>query len=237
MTRDRWREIRDAIEQDIRMGVLEPGAKLPTEPQMARVYDAGRHSIRKAVSDLAVQGLVSVEQGRGTFVQARPRIAYPIGQRTRLRDNMAAQGLTVTSEGVEIIPVSAPAHVAKALALQPGAEVLQSSRTTLADGVPMAHGMIWHDLARFPDIAARRRDIGSLTAVYRSYGIEDYVRADTEIFSRPARGVEARALHQHPDMPVMVVRATDALPDGTPIAHSEVIWSAARVVFTVGGAS
>lgn len=219
------------------MGVLEPGVRLPTEPEMAATYGAGRHSVRRAVSELAVRGLLSVEQGRGTFVQARPRIAYPIGPRTRLRENLQSQGITVTSAAVSVSTVPALAHVATALGLTAGAPVLQSRRTTLADGVPVAHGAIWHDPARFPGLADRRRDQGSLTAVYRSYGIDDYMRADTQIFSRPARADEARALHQHPDMPVMVVRATDALPDGAPIAHSEVIWSAARVVFTVGGAS
>ena len=86
---------------------------------------------------------------------------------------------------------------------------------------------------RFPDYPERRQAMGSTTAVYRSYGIEDYLRGETRIHARPARGDEPRRLHQHPDMPVMVVRAVDTLLDGTPIAHSEVIWSAARVKFSI----
>jgi GntR family phosphonate transport system transcriptional regulator len=34
-------------------------------------------------------------------------------------------------------------------------------------------------------------------------------------------------------MPVLVVRAVDRTPDGDPFAHSEVIWSAARVKFSI----
>lgn len=71
------------------------------------------------------------------------------------------------------------------------------------------------------------------TAVYQSYGITDYLRGQTQIHARPARGEEPRQLHQHADMPVLVVRAVDTLLDGTPIAHSEVIWSAARVKFSI----
>ncbi|MDX8349433.1 hypothetical protein SLH49_15710 [Cognatiyoonia sp. IB215446] len=40
-------------------------------------------------------------------------------------------------------------------------------------------------------------------------------------------------MRQHPDMPVIVVRAVDTLPDDTPISFSQVIWSAARVKFTI----
>jgi GntR family phosphonate transport system transcriptional regulator len=34
-------------------------------------------------------------------------------------------------------------------------------------------------------------------------------------------------------MPVMVVRAVDQMLDGTPIAFTEVVWSAARVKFSI----
>jgi GntR family phosphonate transport system transcriptional regulator len=40
-------------------------------------------------------------------------------------------------------------------------------------------------------------------------------------------------LRQHPDLSVTVIRAVDALPDGTPISMSEVIWAASRVKFTI----
>lgn len=90
MIRDRWRDIQSALEQDIMDGVLEPGAKLPTEPELVQRYGAGRHSVRRAVAELAKLGHLSVEQGRGTFVQPRPMLEYTIGPRTRMRRNMNA---------------------------------------------------------------------------------------------------------------------------------------------------
>lgn len=233
MTRDRWREIRALIEQDIMDGVMEPGAKLPTEPELAQIYEAGRHSVRRAVVDLAKAGYLSVEQGRGTFVQARPMIDYAIGRRTRLRRNLDPQGIEVAGETLGHERIPAPPRVARLLGLEPGAEVVATHRRSMADGVPVNIGRIYHDAARFPDFPERRQAMGSTTAVYRSYGVEDYLRGETRIHARPARGDEPRQLHQHPDMPVMVVRAVDTLLDGTPIAHSEVIWSAARVKFSI----
>ncbi|NIZ10038.1 phosphonate metabolism transcriptional regulator PhnF [Pseudooceanicola sp. HF7] len=233
MTRDRWREISALIEQDIMDGVMEPGTKLPTEPELARIYQAGRHSVRRAVTELGKAGYLSVEQGRGTFVQARPMIDYAIKRRTRLRGNLDPKGIAVSGETLDYARIPAPPRVARALQLAPGAEVLATSRRSMADGVPVNIGQIYHDPARFPDYPQRRLAMGSTTAVYQSYGVQDYLRAETRIHARPARGEEPRLLQQHPDMPVMVVRAVDALPDGTPIAHSEVIWSAARVKFSI----
>ncbi|ASP21571.1 putative transcriptional regulator PhnF [Antarctobacter heliothermus] len=232
MNRDRWREIRALIEQDIMDGVMEPGAKLPTEPELIQLYNAGRHTVRRAVTELAKAGYLSVEQGRGTFVQARPMIDYAIGRRTRLSRNLDPKGIDVSGEtlGYDLVPASP--RVARLLGVAEGAEVVATRRRSMADGVPVNIGLIYHDAARFSEFAIRRRAMGSTTAVYESYGITDYLRGQTQIHARPARGEEPRQLHQHADMPVLVVRAVDTLLDGTPIAHSEVIWSAARVKFS-----
>ena len=76
---------------------------------------------------------------------------------------------------------------------------------------------------------------GSVSQVYRSYGVEDYLRGSTTIHARPSRGTEGQMLQQHEDLPVVVVRKVDTLLDGTPIAFGEVMWSAARVKFSITG--
>lgn len=233
MSRERWRDIRAAIERDIMDGILEPGARLPTEPELVRTYGAGRHSVRRAVADLARVGHLSVEQGRGTFVQTRPMLSYTIGPRTRMRRNLNDQGLAVSGESLGSERLAAEAAVAESLGLAPGAPVVATRRLSRADGVPVSLGTLYHDAARFPDFAERREAMGSVSAVYASYGIEDYLRGTTSLQARPAAPEEARSLHQHPDMPVIVVRAVDIEPDGRPLAYSHVIWSAARVRFSV----
>ena len=236
MIRDRWREIRAAIKQDIETGMLEPRARLPTEPELAKLYSAGRHSVRRAVTDLAKEGLLSVEQGRGTFVQSRPRLTYAIGARTRMRRNMNAQGVDVSSEMLSVEHLQALDVAALALGISPGAPIIATRRRSFADGVPVSFGTLFHDASRFADFPARREAMGSVSAVYASYGVEDYIRASTQIHARPARMDEAQLLSQHPDMPVIVVQSIDAEVDSKPIAYTEVIWSAARVTFDISNA-
>lgn len=233
MTQNKWREIRAEMKQDIMDGVLEAGAKLPTEPQLAALYAAGRHSVRRAVSELAKEGFLSVEQGRGTFVQPHTLLEYTIGTRTRLRKNLGSQGVDISGRGLGVERLPASDRVARRLGLVPGAPVIASHRISMADNVPVSFGTIFHDAARFPDFPARREALGSVSAVYASYGINDYLRGSTQLQARPARRDEAQKLHQHPEMPVIVVRAVDTLTDGTPIAFSQVIWSSARVKFTI----
>jgi GntR family phosphonate transport system transcriptional regulator len=233
MTKERWREIGMLIEQDIRDAVLMPGARLPTELELARIYNTGRHSVRRAIAELAKAGHLSVEQGRGTFVQPRPQIEYAIGRRTRIRRNLDAQGIDVSGAFLGAEKVAADEKIAQRLGLQPGAPIIVTRRITYADGIAVSFGAMHHDAMRFADFPQRREVMGSVSAVYASYGISDFLRGTTEIHARPARMAEAQTLKQHPDMPVMVVRAVDREHDGTPLAYTEVIWSAARVKFSI----
>lgn len=233
MTTVDWTFVRDAIERDILDGHLAPGDRMPTEPELVKQYGVGRHSLRRAIAALAKQGKLSVEQGRGTFVSAPKMLHYELGQRTRLRQNLADQTVDISRELLEAEVVAAPNRVAQALDIAAQAQVHHSRRLTSADGLPIAFGSIYHSVDRFPCFQERRAVFGSITETYRSYGIDDYIRMETTFYSRQARPDEARMLHQHPDLSVTIIRAIDALPDGQPISFSEIIWAASRVRFSV----
>jgi GntR family transcriptional repressor for pyruvate dehydrogenase complex len=52
----------------IRQGVLEHGAKLPSERVLAEQFKVSRSSIREAIRSLELQGLVVSKRGSGTFI-------------------------------------------------------------------------------------------------------------------------------------------------------------------------
>ena len=58
----------EGFTQRILAGEWAPGARLPTESELQEQWGVSRSVVREAMKILASQGLVSVEQGRGTFV-------------------------------------------------------------------------------------------------------------------------------------------------------------------------
>jgi DNA-binding FadR family transcriptional regulator len=58
----------DGTRQKILAGTYRAGQKLPTEPQLQEEWGVSRSVIREAMKILTSQGLVRVEQGRGSFV-------------------------------------------------------------------------------------------------------------------------------------------------------------------------
>lgn len=232
MGHENWKIIRDRISADISTGQLEPGAQLPTESQLCQAFQAGRHSVRRAVAALAVEGKLRVEQGRGTFVQAAPLINYHIGRRTRFRQNLLEQGVSPAGEQLADSVVPAPPAVAAALGLPEGSPVHRLVRRGLADGVPINIGISYHSAERFPDLATRRNAGESVTEVYRSHGIADYFRKRTTVFARRPDAEEAELLMQHTGQPVIVLQKTDVDVAGQPIGYSEAVWAGDRVQFS-----
>jgi DNA-binding GntR family transcriptional regulator len=54
----------------IASGQFRPGDRLPSEAQLCRRYGVSPMTVRRVVNILADQGVVTAEQGRGTFVKA-----------------------------------------------------------------------------------------------------------------------------------------------------------------------
>ncbi len=79
----KWRHIADVIRSEIDRQVYRPGDQLPTVVILAERFGVNRHTVRRALDSLQQSGLVSMEQGRGTFV-ADTRIAHRPAQRMGL---------------------------------------------------------------------------------------------------------------------------------------------------------
>jgi GntR family transcriptional repressor for pyruvate dehydrogenase complex len=52
----------------IRQGVLQHGARLPSERMLAEQFNVSRSSVREAIRSLELQGLVVSRRGSGTFI-------------------------------------------------------------------------------------------------------------------------------------------------------------------------
>src|SRR5262252_2506167 len=70
----KYQQIADRLRDQIDSGALQPGERLPSEPDLVRQFDASRNTVRLALALLTNQGLVVTRQGLGTFVTepARP---------------------------------------------------------------------------------------------------------------------------------------------------------------------
>lgn len=72
VTGNRVEPVAQGVARRILEGEFAPGQQLPTESELQMAWGVSRSVVREAMKMLASQGLVRIEQGRGTFVSDAP---------------------------------------------------------------------------------------------------------------------------------------------------------------------
>jgi len=67
-----YRQVANAIRDDITAGRYQPGAWLPSEAQLAQMYEVGRDTVREALAYLRAEGRITTVRKRGSMVAGEP---------------------------------------------------------------------------------------------------------------------------------------------------------------------
>jgi GntR family transcriptional regulator len=68
-----YQQLAELLSREIADGSLGPGARLPSELELARRHDIGRPTVRQATELLVQRGLLERRRGSGTFVREAAR--------------------------------------------------------------------------------------------------------------------------------------------------------------------
>jgi len=74
----KYKELYEALQNDIDSGKLEVGTKLPSEIDLMETYQVSRDTIRKALDLLVLNGYIFKVHGKGSFVMERSRFNFPV---------------------------------------------------------------------------------------------------------------------------------------------------------------
>ena len=204
-----WQRIAEVLAAEIGSGSFPPGGRLPTETALARRFGVNRHTLRQAIGSLSTAGLVSVQHGRGTFVRPVPMLEYPLGARTRFSEILSRQSLMADGELLAARESPASAEVAEALGLPEETPVVVLEILRRADGQPVSVSTAHLPALRFRGIDVAFRETNSVTAALRAFGVADYTRRSTRIWTRMPTLDEAVLLRQRADVPVLVMESVN----------------------------
>ena len=127
------------LRQKILEGVYADGDLLPGEQELAREFAVSRITARRALDELAAEGLAERRQGRGTF--ARPPAPMPPvrGSFEGLLENLIMMGLKTRARILEFDYVPASPEVARRLSCEPGVPVQRAVRVRSVEGRPLSY--------------------------------------------------------------------------------------------------
>ncbi len=107
-----WRQIADRLRQEIASGRYPSGGQLPTEHELSRQFDVNRHTVRRALEELSHEGLIRVEQGRGSFV-TEDVIEYAVEPRTRFSEWIRRHNKEPSGRVLQLTELSADPRIAR----------------------------------------------------------------------------------------------------------------------------
>lgn len=88
-----YRQLQDQIRYGVASGQLDRGEQLPTIRALAVELSINPNTVIKAYSELEREGLLTTEQGSGTFVAAEVPVSVPDGERQAKLESLCAEFL------------------------------------------------------------------------------------------------------------------------------------------------
>jgi GntR family transcriptional regulator len=132
------RSLRHLIAEGLRArvlaGELRAGARLPSEPDLARSLGVSRSSLRAAIALLEEDGLLRRLQGSGTYVTHKPLLRNDLSRNFSVSAMIAATGLEPGALLTRAATELAPAEVATAFGITQETPVSVLRRVRTAEG-------------------------------------------------------------------------------------------------------
>jgi GntR family transcriptional regulator len=160
-----YQQVAADLRRKIASGELPPGAKLPSERELAGQYEVSRPTARLAVIALAADGQIIVVPARGSFVRERPVIrtlGLDLAERRGKRGYFAAgdEGLLPTDTVTTVRRGPVPGHLAGYLGLGADEETIIRDRLLSAEGHPLAKAVSYFPLEIAEGTVLERMDTG-----------------------------------------------------------------------------
>ncbi|MBK7077663.1 MAG: PLP-dependent aminotransferase family protein [Myxococcales bacterium] len=222
-TGPRFLAIARAITDDIRRGVLVPGARLPSSRALARDLDVHRNTVLAALAELEAQGWIATQPARGTFVSdALPaqvgRAAPPHRARAGFAlppAPIAPRGVATHGRGVIALDAGVPdprGFPVDALARAWRRVVRRSGRTLLGYGPPEGHPALRAALAAL--VRTLRAVPATAEHVLVTRGSQMALDLCARALLRPGDRVAVEALGYQPSWHALTLAGAELVPIG-----------------------
>lgn len=228
-----FKQISDALRQDIVQGALQAHTAIPSEREYAEQLKVSRMTVRAAINELVQEGLLVRSPGRATVVAPSKMNKSALGFMSFTED-MQARGMKASSQMLKCAEEMADAAVSAQLGLQPGARIIRIERVRLADQEPIALESICVPQHRFPTLIhcdLTKHSVYDL--MEHEFGSRPSI-ADESIEAIQLSATEAKLLHIKPGSCALLARRVTRDTAGNLIEVAKAIYRGDRyrMVFT-----
>ncbi len=212
-----YHQLKQLIVADIVDNDRKPGDLLPGDHALCSLYDVSRTVVRQALSELEVEGVITRDKGRGTFVAPAPANEGLIAGLTGLFEDVAARGLELHSEVKKIAVAPADDSQAADLEIGVGDPVVHIERLRFVAGEPWVFAVT--DVPHWAAPGLEKEDLTD-RSLYQlledDYGVR-LVRGRRVVEAALAGARMARLLGVRRSDPLLVLRSVSVDQDARPV--------------------
>ncbi|GAA5160139.1 GntR family transcriptional regulator [Pseudonocardia eucalypti] len=132
-------DIAAVLKAEMRDGVHPPGGRLPSEADLCRRFGVSRATVRSAIKELDVLGLVRTQHGVGTFVRRRPAVRDGLERMGSISESIRASGKVPGHEYARRTLRPVLPDEAERMGVPADTEALELRRRITADGEVVAY--------------------------------------------------------------------------------------------------
>lgn len=213
-----YHQIYVLLREQILSGVYADRALVPTEQALSERFGVSRITAKRALDELAAEGLVVRQRGRGTTVVGRLPTRPLTANISGLLENLLMLGLKTNVAIVEFGYLVPSEDVRKALDLPEGSEVQRAVRVRSHDGVPLSYSISFVPAAIGRAYDKRDLATNALLALLERAGIL-IGSADQTIGAALADTVVAPLLGVRVGSPLLSITRTVFDQNGRPVEH------------------
>jgi GntR family transcriptional regulator len=216
-------QLKQLLAERITKGEWQPGDMLPTEEQLQEQYGLSRTTVRQALRELELEGLISRHRGRGTFV-SRPKISHSPDPHFNLTTYLTEEGMRPGWQVISAEWTPTTEEVAERLALKAGQLVYQLRRLRLANGEPIGYHIAHVIPALAESIDESLLDQGGSLDYLHATGQLDQSYANRTIEAILASDEVARRLDSIKGSPILMIRRRVFNSAGVPVEDMRAMY-------------
>lgn len=226
-----YEQLKLLIKNDILNNIYKPGERMPSETELGELYGVSRITVRRAIKELANEGLLICRQGKGTFVE-HPKIRSQILDLGGFTETALKPGSRTTRVLSKTI-VEATEQIVNYLGLPKEVEVLQVRRLLLEDDSPISIDTAYFPKDLFPDIIYKISDnVSTFKIMKEEYGI--VMKKAYKEFSVAISDIEqSKLLECPPGEPLFSINKVIYNPLGRAVHLSNFVALSSRITYAI----
>jgi GntR family transcriptional regulator len=195
---------------------------IPSEDELCRIFDVSKATVRLAISELARDGYVKRQQGKGTFVSnIIPQIGMGMTMKTLLTEDMFGEGVKVEKEllakGTRALPDEFSAH------LKSDCPIYFVQCKGSVEGEPVYVEELFLCIDLFPGIEEEDVCKSTFFDLIQERSIKKVFKVIQTIEVTKTKNDVAKSLKAKEGSPALLIHRILICADGTPMAFKRLI--------------